>query len=88
MKKRSILALATLATGFVVAAVTPSHAADNGPLDELGMQDTAHSTGDLFSQDGLAPSGRQSGAQAFDHAFERVLPQESAQDMGQGLGQN
>ncbi|MEU8967888.1 hypothetical protein AB0D11_01210 [Streptomyces monashensis] len=88
MKKRSILALATLATGFVVAAVTPSHAADNGPLDELGMQDTVHSTGDLIDQDGLAPVGRQSGAQAFDHAFERVFPQDSVQGMGQGLGQD
>ncbi|MCW5253453.1 MULTISPECIES: hypothetical protein [unclassified Streptomyces] len=27
MKKRSMLAIASLATGFVVAAVTPSHAA-------------------------------------------------------------
>ncbi|KUM73544.1 hypothetical protein [Streptomyces curacoi] len=28
MKKRSMLAIASLATGFVVAAVTPSHGAD------------------------------------------------------------
>ncbi|WP_031481749.1 hypothetical protein [Streptomyces bicolor] len=28
MKKRSMLAIASLATGFVVAAVTPSHAAE------------------------------------------------------------
>ncbi|MFF5160969.1 hypothetical protein ACFY3N_32950 [Streptomyces sp. NPDC000348] len=35
MKKRSMLAIASLATGFVVAAVTPSHAAADGvaPLD-------------------------------------------------------
>ncbi|MER7486310.1 hypothetical protein ABTY20_10495 [Streptomyces sp. NPDC126497] len=35
MKKRSMLALASLATGFVVAAVTPSHAVADGaaPLD-------------------------------------------------------
>lgn len=55
MKKRSMLALATLATGFVVAAVTPSHAADNGPLGDQGVQDTLHSAGDLVSQDSLAP---------------------------------
>ncbi|MFB7509100.1 hypothetical protein [Streptomyces broussonetiae] len=56
MKKRSILALATLATGFVVAAVTPSHAADNGSLGDLNVPDTLHSTGDLVSQDSLAPA--------------------------------
>ncbi|CAM5729416.1 hypothetical protein [Streptomyces fumanus] len=31
MKKRSMLALASLATGFVVAAVTPSHAGAEAP---------------------------------------------------------
>ncbi|WP_128430048.1 hypothetical protein [Streptomyces cyaneus] len=29
MKKRSMLAIASLATGFVVAAVTPSHSAES-----------------------------------------------------------
>ncbi|MFC7017255.1 hypothetical protein ACFQMH_37345 [Streptomyces viridiviolaceus] len=33
MKKRSMLALASLATGFVVAAVTPSHAQGGLPVD-------------------------------------------------------
>ncbi|MEV5874630.1 hypothetical protein AB0L75_10430 [Streptomyces sp. NPDC052101] len=49
MKKRSMLALATLATGFVVAAVTPSHAADKGPagmsFDGLNVSDTLDSAG-------------------------------------------
>jgi hypothetical protein len=31
MKKRSMLAIASLATGFVVAAVSPSHALGNDP---------------------------------------------------------
>ncbi|MFD7406636.1 hypothetical protein ACFV7R_29060 [Streptomyces sp. NPDC059866] len=31
MKKRSMLAIASLATGFVVAAVTPSHAGGEEP---------------------------------------------------------
>jgi hypothetical protein len=31
MKKRSMLAIASLATGFVVAAVTPSHALAENP---------------------------------------------------------
>ncbi|MCT7354877.1 hypothetical protein N4P33_22370 [Streptomyces sp. 15-116A] len=38
MKKRSMLAIASLATGFVVAAVTPSQAAGDG-LDGIGVQD-------------------------------------------------
>ncbi|MEV5547300.1 hypothetical protein AB0L35_14410 [Streptomyces sp. NPDC052309] len=32
MKKRSMLAIASLATGFVVAAVTPSHAHGELPV--------------------------------------------------------
>ncbi|MFF6813045.1 hypothetical protein ACFZAG_24595 [Streptomyces sp. NPDC012403] len=39
MKKRSMLAIASLATGFVVAAVTPSHAAADGGAP-LGVDDT------------------------------------------------
>ncbi|MFF1280562.1 hypothetical protein ACFVY4_07225 [Streptomyces sp. NPDC058299] len=54
MKKRSMLALATLATGFVVAAVTPSHAADAGPLGDLSVSDTLDTAGHLVSQDSLA----------------------------------
>ena len=56
MKKRSILALASLATGFVVAAVTPSHAADRGPLDDLNVSGTLHSAGDLVSHESFAPA--------------------------------
>ncbi|MEU8472012.1 hypothetical protein AB0F30_29640 [Streptomyces sp. NPDC029006] len=54
MKKRSMLALATLATGFVVAAVTPSHAADTAPLGDLSVSDTPGTAGHLVSQDGPA----------------------------------
>ncbi|MBV7696327.1 hypothetical protein [Streptomyces sp. TRM70350] len=39
MKKRSMLAIASLATGFVVAAVTPSHAVGDG-LGNLDVGDT------------------------------------------------
>ncbi|MDX3384308.1 hypothetical protein PV682_22990 [Streptomyces niveiscabiei] len=42
MKKRSMLAIASLATGFVVAAITPSHGADH---DKLGLD-----VGDTLSQ--------------------------------------
>ncbi|SDD13176.1 hypothetical protein [Streptomyces prasinopilosus] len=38
MKKRSMLAIASLATGFVVAAVTPSHALGED-LDALPVGD-------------------------------------------------
>ncbi|MGW2488415.1 hypothetical protein ACWCV9_14530 [Streptomyces sp. NPDC001606] len=58
MKKRSMLALATLATGFVVAAVTPSHAAapaaEPGPLGGLNLPDTLDSAGHLVSQDSFS----------------------------------
>lgn len=39
MKKRSMLAIASLATGFVVAAVTPSHAVGEG-LGPISVDDT------------------------------------------------
>ncbi|MBG0857229.1 hypothetical protein I2W78_36630 [Streptomyces spinoverrucosus] len=39
MKKRSMLAIASLATGFVVAAVTPSHALGDG-MSGLNVGDT------------------------------------------------
>ncbi|MGW6735560.1 hypothetical protein [Streptomyces sp. NPDC055013] len=42
MKKRSMLAIASLATGFVVAAVTPSHAAETpatGGTPATGLPD-------------------------------------------------
>lgn len=40
MKKRSMLAIASLATGFVVAAVTPSHALGDTALGGLDVGDT------------------------------------------------
>ncbi|GCB51910.1 hypothetical protein [Streptomyces sp. NL15-2K] len=43
MKKRSMLAIASLATGFVVAAVTPSHALGQ----ELGHPDADKTLSDL-----------------------------------------
>ncbi|MGI5192420.1 hypothetical protein ACQEVY_01980 [Streptomyces sp. CA-288835] len=40
MKKRSMLAVASLAAGFVVAAVTPSHSLEGDALGKLDVQDT------------------------------------------------
>ncbi|MFD8810734.1 hypothetical protein ACFV23_04375 [Streptomyces sp. NPDC059627] len=51
MKKRSMLAIASLATGFVVAAITPSHAADEGPLDDLHVSDTLEHVGHVVGED-------------------------------------
>ncbi|WP_330341509.1 hypothetical protein [Streptomyces sp. NBC_00557] len=63
MKKRSMLAIASLATGFVVAAVTPSHAADQGPVKDLHVSDTLDSVGHLVGQDSLAVDDDALGAQ-------------------------
>ncbi|MGW3130260.1 hypothetical protein [Streptomyces sp. NPDC001123] len=51
MKKRSMLAIASLATGFVVAAITPSHAADEGPLGDLYVSDVLEHVGHLVGAD-------------------------------------
>ncbi len=48
-----MLALASLATGFVVAAVTPSHAADRDALGDLNVKDTVGTVDHLVSQDSL-----------------------------------
>ena len=52
MKKRSMLAIASLATGFVVAAVTPSHAVADGaaPLG-LGVDDTLRTLDRTVAED-------------------------------------
>ncbi|TLS42312.1 hypothetical protein FE633_31240 [Streptomyces montanus] len=56
MKKRSMLAVASLAAGFVVAAVTPSHSLDSDALGNVEVPDTL-STLDKTVDDGssLAP---------------------------------
>ncbi|MDO0928980.1 hypothetical protein QQY24_27560 [Streptomyces sp. TG1A-8] len=54
MKKRSMLAIASLATGFVVAAVTPSHAADGGPLGHLDAPSAPDDAGHPVGEDGPA----------------------------------
>ncbi|MFF7986842.1 hypothetical protein ACFZDK_48525 [Streptomyces sp. NPDC007901] len=51
MKKRSMLAIASLATGFVVAAITPSHAAEEGPLGDLNVSGTLEHVDHFVSQD-------------------------------------
>ncbi|MGW6548413.1 hypothetical protein ACWGBH_37045 [Streptomyces massasporeus] len=62
MKKRSMLAIASLATGFVVAAVTPSHALGDG-LSALNVDETLKSIDDTVAKDSLSLD-REDGAQA------------------------
>ncbi|OIJ95994.1 hypothetical protein [Streptomyces colonosanans] len=54
MKKRSMLAIASLAAGFVVAAVTPSHAADHETLGDLQVKDALSTVDHTIGQDSLA----------------------------------
>ncbi|MFG3661914.1 hypothetical protein [Streptomyces sp. NPDC047706] len=52
MKKRSMLAIASLATGFVVAAVTPSHALGEG-LSKLSVGDTLDTIDQTIADESL-----------------------------------
>ncbi|MET7693103.1 hypothetical protein ABZT06_34970 [Streptomyces sp. NPDC005483] len=52
MKKRSMLAIASLATGFVVAAITPSHALGEG-LDHLDVDKTLSSLDHTVADESL-----------------------------------
>jgi hypothetical protein len=54
MKKRSMLAIASLATGFVVAAITPSHGLGGEDLDELTVGDTLSTLDHAVADDSLA----------------------------------
>ncbi|GAA2588866.1 hypothetical protein GCM10010424_40830 [Streptomyces lienomycini] len=49
-----MLALASLATGFVVAAVTPSHAAPSELPLGLDVEDTVSTVQDTVATDSLA----------------------------------
>ncbi|MFD5233843.1 hypothetical protein ACFWJ5_36000 [Streptomyces qaidamensis] len=62
MKKRSMLAIASLATGFVVAAVTPSHALEDG-LRPLNVDETLKTLDETVAKDSLSLD-REDGAQA------------------------
>ncbi|MDG9718338.1 hypothetical protein [Streptomyces sp. DH24] len=53
MKKRSMLAIASLAAGFVVAAVTPSHAKAHSALGDLDVDRTLGTAQDLVASDSL-----------------------------------
>ncbi|MEW2612890.1 hypothetical protein AB0937_22360 [Streptomyces sp. NPDC047880] len=62
MKKRSMLAIASLATGFVVAAVTPSHALGE-ELGTLSVDETLKTLDETATKDGLSLD-RENGPQA------------------------
>ncbi|MFD4573284.1 hypothetical protein ACFWNK_12555 [Streptomyces sp. NPDC058417] len=54
MKKRSMLAIASLATGFVVAAITPSHGHGTDDLDALNVGDALSTLDKTVAGDSLA----------------------------------
>ncbi|MFF4395111.1 hypothetical protein [Streptomyces sp. NPDC001480] len=54
MKKRSMLAIASLATGFVVAAITPSHATHHEVVGDPHMTATLDSADGVIGEDGPA----------------------------------
>ena len=54
MKKRSMLAIASLATGFVVAAITPSHGLGGEDPGDLNVGDTLSTPDRTLAQEGLA----------------------------------
>ncbi|MFH8804007.1 hypothetical protein ACH4F6_31215 [Streptomyces sp. NPDC017936] len=54
MKKRSMLAIASLATGFVVAAITPSHGLGGQDHDGLNVGDTLSRVDPALVGDSLA----------------------------------
>ncbi|WP_345669488.1 hypothetical protein [Streptomyces similanensis] len=57
MKKRSMLALASLATGFVVAAVSPSHATGHPAGGDAQAKDTASAPDHSVADEGPAADG-------------------------------
>jgi hypothetical protein len=54
MKKRSMLAIASLATGFVVAAITPSHGLAGSALGELDVKDTLSTLDNTIASESLS----------------------------------
>ncbi|WP_369178868.1 hypothetical protein [Streptomyces mutabilis] len=57
MKKRSMLAIASLATGFVVAAVSPSHGAPAELPLGLDVEDTVSTVEDTVAVESLPVDG-------------------------------
>jgi hypothetical protein len=57
MKKRSMLAIASLATGFVVAAVTPSHAVGE-KLPAINVDETLKTLDQAVGKDALSVAGK------------------------------
>ena len=49
-----MLAIASLATGFVVAAITPSHSHDHDVLGDLNVKDTVGAMDHLVSDGSFA----------------------------------
>ncbi|MEU6260721.1 hypothetical protein [Streptomyces sp. NPDC047043] len=69
MKKRSMMAIASLATGFVVAAISPSHGSDTHVLGDhqaigdVGVESTLGTVTDAVGKSGLATTDNAFGQQ-------------------------
>ncbi|MEU6537376.1 hypothetical protein [Streptomyces sp. NPDC047000] len=66
MKKRSMLAIASLATGFVVAAISPSHSGHHAGPGGLDVKDTVGAPDHPLAQD--APAADDDGGVTGQHA--------------------
>ncbi|MET7480258.1 hypothetical protein ABZT17_38760 [Streptomyces sp. NPDC005648] len=64
MKKRSMMAIASLATGFVVAAISPTHTGDHQvlgdhqTLGDLSVDGTVATVADTVGRDSLADADK------------------------------
>jgi|GEM_PF-2683603 len=64
MKKRSMMAIASLATGFVVAAISPTHTGDHQvlgdhqTLDDLSVDGTVAAVADTVGRDSLGDADK------------------------------
>lgn len=72
MKKRSMLAIASLATGFVVAAVTPSHAIGE-TVPAINVDETLKTLDQTVAGDGLSLD-RKDGVQKKKGAQKKAAP--------------
>ncbi|PPS68426.1 MULTISPECIES: hypothetical protein [Streptomyces] len=80
MKKRSMLAIASLATGFAVAAITPSHAVGE-KLPAINVDETLKTLDQTVAGEGLAVDGK-NGVQKKKGAQKKGAQKKGAQKKG------
>ncbi|MFE8961546.1 hypothetical protein [Streptomyces iakyrus] len=80
MKKRSMLAIASLATGFAVAAITPSHAIGE-KLPAINVDETLKTLDQTVAGDGLSAHGKD-GVQKKKGVQKKVAQKKAAPKKG------